>query len=207
MAALAAVTGCATNAERDEALRASKAALDAKPVCCVQTHQFLFARMAMPFESTFLVDRSAPTYAFPKGKSYFRSFELPPFERPYFLEIESEVMGGSIATSQWLFQPVLLFLDRDHRVVALMRDLRFRPLLMGNQVRGMGMRMLLDERAGSARYLVIFTEPDAMSRTFDFGTVSMSMAAGAPHNRQYSVPYGYEGRLTLRARAGTPAGQ
>jgi hypothetical protein len=202
--ALLALAGCAGNPERDNALRASRAALEAKPACCQSSREFPFPRMRVPYELAFYVDRSAPAFAFPQGKSYFRSFELPPFEQPYVLELESRLMGGPTTADQWLFHPVLVFLDQDHRPFGVLR-MQFRPLLDGRNVLGMGARMVIDERARRARFLVIHTEADAMSRSFEFGTVSMSMAQGAPQNRQYSVPYGYEGRLILRVRQGVPA--
>src|SRR5688572_17867574 len=119
--ALLAAAGCAGNPERDNALRASRAALEAKPSCCSSAREFLFPRMRMPYESAFYVDRSAPVFSFPQGKSYFRSFELPPFEQPYVLEVESRLMGGPTAADQWLFHPILAFLDQDHRPLSVLR--------------------------------------------------------------------------------------
>ena len=163
----------------------------------------------MPIYVTLAIDRSAPAYAFTTGKTFFRMIELPPNDAPYVLSVESHVSSAIGKSGQdSLFCPALAFLDENRRLLGAKRTWVFHPLRdLKEQVIGMKASMVVDGRIKQARYIVVLTENSYLSKAFEVPTqmAIRRVFSGADtttfptHKGGYSIPFGVEGRITLRS--------
>lgn len=205
------VAGCVAQVAKDrtDALTESRAALNAAPVCCKSLRELPYEKMPRWYDGTFDIDRTSLAYQFPYGKSFFKAFELPEIGRSFTLHLESRLSGpGLDEEGKWFLYPVVALLDENHRPLGAMRDHTLR--VVDSKARE-GLTILATRATDGrkARYMVIYTEPAYIARTFNFRRV-LHLAPNPPAGTksgptkvppglgQVSIPYSYEGRIKLR---------
>ena len=202
---LTSLGGCAAGlASRADTLGSSRKAITQATPCCEMYSEFNFEPISIPSDKKFDLDRSSPAFVFPSGKSFFRAFRLPTFNVPYTLEIESRFAGeGLTVHSMWMYYPVLMYLDEQYKPVKVIRDLPFQFTATWSERRyGMSAKVLVSESMKQVRYVVIYTEPDFVSRAYQFharGTSGTGWIVNASSENSAALPFNYEGRVGISA--------
>jgi hypothetical protein len=108
-----------------------------------------------------------------------------------------------------MFYPVLLFLDDQHKPVSVVRNLPFQFDGRWSERRyGMSAKLQMNDAARQSKYLVVYTEPDFLSRAFKFsarGTSGVGVIVPRSSSDTSAIPFNYEGRVGLNVYYSTPS--
>ena len=158
---------------------------------------FPYRSLASVQRATIELTAASPAFVFPSGKSYFAAFELPPFDGPYRIKIDSYLLGDE----NEIFLPVVLTLNGQHYVARSFPEDLFRPAttaLNGNSgpPRTLTATIEVGEVERTERYLVILTREDLLG-----AWISTSSSNGEERSRIRTAPVG---RLLLRVEQIVP---
>lgn len=196
--ALLGLTACA-HIQADKVVEESHATLAAAPVCCGSLAQAQRQWLPLSGPSELLVDATAQVFDFGGNKAYFVLMELPPYQKPYSIEIRSKVEslpGGTTA-----FVPRVAMYDAAFELTRFfdVNSLRQRAQTLERTV-------FINPSNAGERYLAIYgSDPSAsIDRRFQTvtvvpmvaGPVVFNMVAGGTDSvsRLHSSP---TGRLNL----------
>jgi len=101
------ILGCASQIE------ALVEGLSAEESCCSSYADFSYFELPTDTEVRFSVGPGDKVYVFPAGKSYFKAFRLPVFEKEHSMEVRTYLVGDWIPTAP-VFVPAFLFLDKSY---------------------------------------------------------------------------------------------
>lgn len=147
----------------------------------------------------------------PSGRSFVEALALPEYVRPYWLELQSEVVrskteGGKVRS---LFFPVMTFLDENKQPIKTIDDAQYRyltPLVGRDRIR---MLIPMRDELVSAKYVLIYTtdrhlargmstsEPHKQLQTRKFNTMVFAPVPDA----KYRIDFGPEGWLRLKTKS------
>jgi len=151
------------------------------------------------------IDASAPVFEFKTGPSAFRAFRLPAVDKPYLVEVQSLLSGGTDAARGRVFYPVAALLD-DNFMVSRQTDLdalRFDlPVFENARAPGYRLAIGVDPAQAKERYLVIFTPAALLAARAPDEAATPEAAAKAAHEAYPGAAAGGVVRVTVRTDAG-----
>lgn len=122
----AVVAGCASGPPAGEVASAARAALMAAPLCCTSLAEA--PRSPLPRQETLVpIDAGRPVFEFDGKRAYFVIYELPAYETPYSILVESRpgdasstrgsdgAWGMTASKAKTLLMPGVLMLDAEFR--------------------------------------------------------------------------------------------
>jgi hypothetical protein len=163
-----------------------------------------FRYEALPTEGTLEVrlDASTPVFEFKTGPSAYRAFRLPALERPYLVEVQSLLAGGTDPWHGRVFYPVAALLDeafmvsRQTDLDALRFDL---PVYENARVPAYRLSIGVDPGQAKERYLVLYT-PAALPKARLVGDAATpEEAAQRAHESFAGAAAGGVLRISVRA--------
>ena len=166
-----------------------------------------FRYEALPVEGTLEVriDATTPVFEFKTGRSGFRAFRLPELARPYLVEVQSLLSGGTAATRGRVFYPVAALLD-DNFMVSRQTDLdalRFDlPVFENARAPAYRLAVGIDPSQGKERYLVVFTPAALLTARAADDATTPEEAAKAAHEAFPGATAGGVLRVTVRSDPG-----
>ena len=172
LAALAVLGGCAT---RNTAVLRHD--MDTRAVCCASFSEMPSIPLGKDVYK-FSLGHGSPLFAFADGKSYFAAFSLPPEKAPGI--VFTSYRQGEFLPDATLFFPSFVFLDRQHQVLATVRDA---PMQQG---------------AGSAFVGRLAIPPDAaFVVVYTLGSTTQRLAAISENGTRWVLPVSLAGDLSI----------
>lgn len=174
------------------------------PLCCRSVKEFEFQKLTVGQSVNFEIDVHSKAYLFDTGKSYFKSFELPPYVKPYHIVVASYMLGDHI-DSAYIFFPYVMIMDKDYRIVRSIGRETF-ELKKTGVTETWGLRYKLEggmdfrEENANEKYLIILTTDELLKaktslKTMKAVPIILPGIVGA-------VPVGKEEKLVPHSPAG-----
>jgi maltose operon protein len=143
---------------------------DKAKVCCSSLVQLPYEVTQLGQQLSFKIDNVSPAYDFPEGKSFFKAYTLPIVDSDYIIALYS-YLNGVLSWSEndsHIFYPVLMFLDKDHKVLLKLSSnlMRYEPPSWEEPSRLEG-KLIVPASVG-ARYLVIYTTKQLLEQRTTF---------------------------------------
>jgi hypothetical protein len=151
------------------------------------------------------IDAATAVFEFKTGRSAFRAFRLPALDRPYLIEVQSLLSGGTDAARGRVFYPVAALLNDDFMVSrqtdldALRFDL---PVFENARAPAYRLSIGVDPAQGKERYLVVFTPAALLSARPADDATTPEEAAKAAHEAFPGAAAGGVLRITVRTDTG-----
>ncbi|MEN8170695.1 MAG: MalM family protein [Pseudomonadota bacterium] len=87
-------------------------------VCCGSLSEISYQIVEVGESGSYKIDAKSPAFVFKGGKSYFKAFELPLYQVPYHISINSYGLDdGSGPKNLYIFHPEIITLDKGFNVV------------------------------------------------------------------------------------------
>ena len=152
------------------------------------------------------IDAATPVFEFKTGRSAFRAFRLPASDRPYLVEVQSLLSGGTDAAHGRVFYPVAALLNEDFMVLrqteldALHFDL---PVFENARAPGYRLSIGIDPAQAKERYLVVFTPAALLAPRPVDEAATPEAAAKAAREAYPGAAAGGRLRITVRSDTST----
>lgn len=172
---LISIVSCATMVSYEKASES----LSNSVSCCESIAHFNYEPLPKVEGISFKLDESSDAFDFQSGKSYFKAFNLPPKDLPYFIKIDSYALGETIQNAH-IFYPQIVVLD-DHFVIiqqSVANDFTLRKVgyrEVAKETGGLPVKLegsiLVDNP--NAKYILIFTTQKLMSSKSPYVTLDV----------------------------------
>ncbi len=132
--------------------------------CCQSFEQMTFKALPVGKKVRLLVDGEDPGFKFEGGYSRYEALMLPTIDRPYILQLESEVVRSAEDMRGTLFFPVLTFLDGDKKHIRTFDALPYTlqtPFYGRNHIRA---SVRISGDLANARYVLVHTQDDKLDQ-------------------------------------------
>ena len=204
--ALMLTTGCTSTwlETRAKDLAESKDAFEAAKPCCTSFAEMKFDELKVKGENKLVVGRENQAFIFDEGKSFFRAVKLPTLNYQYSINIETwntDSLGfSSSLMSVHIFEPSLIFLDRDFNVVKKIAqpNMRYHTWM---STAGWETDISITGELSSAKYLVMYTNPSIVGTSNTATPGDLTVMAGSAFvsvpSDDYGIPTNYEGVINI----------
>ncbi len=172
--------------------------------CCRSFKEIKYEELGDDSAVEFRLDSHSRVYRFRTGKSYFRAFRLPPYSRPYRINVKSFIIRRGAADRKELVKPVFMFLDKRFRRT---RIVQMAPAPKNVDQENVELDGYVEVKAENSkdRYLLLYTTTESTKASFIYRKphmlipvhVGSSTTVITMKERVYPVPFGYQGKISL----------